>query len=167
MSDYTDLKSDYRIKIRYNPQYLYLKIMPGGVVMSKVKVLVLVIVSIMLYSIAAFAQDSDEKNQPVAEEKTQEKQMANEQIGNLITQIMSGNQKQMVATNDGGVIVMAGNKLLKYDKDLNLVKEAELKTRVELTFDVGSMQEMMKSMKGKYGKKNKMPEESSQEAEKK
>ena len=68
--------------------------------------------------------------------------------------------KQMVATSDGGVIVMAGHKLFKYDKDLNLVKEVELKTRVELTFDAGSLQDMMKSMKGKYGKKDKMKEES-------
>jgi hypothetical protein len=33
----------------------------------------------------------------------------------------------MVATQDGGVIVLAGNKLMKYDQDLNLVKEAEIK----------------------------------------
>ena len=34
----------------------------------------------------------------------------------------------MVASNDGGVIVLSGNKLYKYDKNLNLVKEAEIKT---------------------------------------
>jgi hypothetical protein len=33
----------------------------------------------------------------------------------------------MVATSHGGVIVMIGPKLLKYDKDLNLVKETEIK----------------------------------------
>ena len=33
----------------------------------------------------------------------------------------------MVATQDGGIIVLIGNKLLKYDKDLNLVKEVEIK----------------------------------------
>lgn len=135
--------------------------------MSRVKVLAFAIVSIMFCSVAAFAQGSDEKNQPVVEEKAQEKQMANEQMGGMIMQMMGSMQKQMVATNDGGVIVMAGNKLLKYDKDLNLIKEVELKTRVELTFDAGSMQDMMKSMKGKYGKKNKMTEEDSQEAGKK
>ncbi len=32
---------------------------------------------------------------------------------------------QMVATEEGGVIVLAGSKLMKYDADLNLVKEAE------------------------------------------
>lgn len=38
---------------------------------------------------------------------------------------------EMVATQDGGVIVMAGNKLLKYDKDLKLVKEVYVKTDME------------------------------------
>src|SRR3989338_11450246 len=36
----------------------------------------------------------------------------------------------MVASNDGGVIVLSGNKLYKYDKNLNLVKEAEIKTEM-------------------------------------
>lgn len=34
---------------------------------------------------------------------------------------------QMVATDEGGVIVLMGNKLTKYDADLNLVKEVEVK----------------------------------------
>ena len=34
---------------------------------------------------------------------------------------------QMVATDEGGVIVLAGNKLMKYDADLNIVKEVEVK----------------------------------------
>lgn len=33
----------------------------------------------------------------------------------------------LAATEDGGAIVMMGNKLMKYDKDLNLVKEVEIK----------------------------------------
>ncbi len=33
----------------------------------------------------------------------------------------------MVSSNDGGVIVLTGNKLYKYDKNLTLVKEAEVK----------------------------------------
>lgn len=37
----------------------------------------------------------------------------------------------MVASSDGGVIVLSGNKLYKYDKNLNLVKEAEIKTEME------------------------------------
>jgi hypothetical protein len=37
---------------------------------------------------------------------------------------------QMVATDEGGEIVLAGNKLMKYDADLNLVKEVELKVEM-------------------------------------
>ena len=51
-------------------------------------------------------------------------------------------QKQVVATNDGGIIVVAGNKITKYDKDLNVVKEVELK------MDMEGMQKMMDNMKG-------------------
>ena len=111
--------------------------------MRKVKVLALVIVSIMFCSVVAFAQGPDEKNQPVVEEKMQEKQMDKERMGGMVMQMMGTMQKQIVATNDGGIIIMTGNKLLKYDKDLNLVKEVELKTGVELKMDVGSMQEIM------------------------
>jgi hypothetical protein len=33
---------------------------------------------------------------------------------------------QMVATGEGGVIVLIGNKLIKYDANLDLVKEVEV-----------------------------------------
>jgi hypothetical protein len=48
---------------------------------------------------------------------------------------MMGN---LVATSDGGVVVMMGNRLYKYDKNLNLIKETEMK------IDMKSMHEMMK-----------------------
>jgi hypothetical protein len=35
--------------------------------------------------------------------------------------------KQMVSSGDGGVIIMSGHSLAKYDKDLNLIKEVEVK----------------------------------------
>jgi hypothetical protein len=37
---------------------------------------------------------------------------------------MTGN---LVATTDGGVVVLMGNKLYKFDKKLNLIKETEIK----------------------------------------
>jgi hypothetical protein len=46
----------------------------------------------------------------------------------------------MVASGDGGVIVMIGDKLMKYDKDLNLVKE------VQIAIDLNHMNEMMTKM---------------------
>ena len=48
--------------------------------------------------------------------------------------------KSMVATSDGGVIVMTANKLTKYDKDLNVVKEVDIK------MDMDGMQKMMTEM---------------------
>lgn len=43
--------------------------------------------------------------------------------------MMSGmmNKASMVASNDGGVIILSGHKLSKYDAKLNLVKEVEIK----------------------------------------
>jgi hypothetical protein len=49
--------------------------------------------------------------------------------------------KTMVASGDGGVIVMIGNKLFKYDKDLELKKEVEIKIDMEAMH-----KDMMKNM---------------------
>ena len=35
-------------------------------------------------------------------------------------------KENLVATSDGGVVVLSGPRLMKYDKDLTLVKEVEL-----------------------------------------
>jgi len=46
-------------------------------------------------------------------------------------------QCSLVATSDGGVAVIAGGKLLKYDRDLNLTKQ------IDLPIDVEAMQKRM------------------------
>jgi uncharacterized protein YdeI (BOF family) len=51
--------------------------------------------------------------------------------------------KSMVATSDGGVVVLVGNKIQKYDKDLALQKEVEIK------MDSMGAQKMMAPMAGK------------------
>lgn len=38
---------------------------------------------------------------------------------------------QMAVTDDGKVIIMAGHKLMKYDKDLELVKTVDLEIDIE------------------------------------
>lgn len=48
------------------------------------------------------------------------------------------NAGSLAATQDGGIVVQMGNQLLKYDKDLNLVKQTEIK------IDWEKMQKMMK-----------------------
>lgn len=44
----------------------------------------------------------------------------------------------IIATGDGGLVVMAGNKLSKYDKDLSLVKDVEFKMDMGLAGPAGS-----------------------------
>ena len=40
---------------------------------------------------------------------------------------MMGMHPMVVATSDGGVVILTGKRLVKYDNALNLVKEVELK----------------------------------------
>jgi len=40
-------------------------------------------------------------------------------------------ERSMIATNDGGVVVMVGNALYKYDKNLKLLGEAQIKIDME------------------------------------
>lgn len=68
-------------------------------------------------------------------------------------------KKEMVATSDGGVIVMSGNKLFKYDRNLNLKKEVEIK------MDMKGMHKMMKKMMKKCPTDEKMMGEETMEHE--
>jgi len=49
--------------------------------------------------------------------------------------------KTMTATPDGGVIVAVGNRLIKYDNQLNVVKDTEMKIDMNQMFS--SMQKIM------------------------
>lgn len=57
------------------------------------------------------------------------------------------NKTSMVAANDGGVIILNGQKLSKYDANLNLVKEVEIKSEAMTDGKMCSMCQM-KSDKG-------------------
>ena len=46
-------------------------------------------------------------------------------------------EKSVVATSDGGIVIVEANKITKYDKNLNVVKEVETK------MDMEGMKEMM------------------------
>ena len=50
-------------------------------------------------------------------------------------------QKQVVATTDGGVVVVIGNRLLKYDKNLKKIGEAEIDISEQ---EIADMQAKMK-----------------------
>jgi len=53
--------------------------------------------------------------------------------------------RAMVATEDGGVVVLSGEQLMKFDKNLNLVKKVELK------IDTAAMDRWMKEMGSRCG----------------
>ncbi|MBF0594589.1 MAG: hypothetical protein HQL22_06445 [Candidatus Omnitrophica bacterium] len=59
--------------------------------------------------------------------------------------------KKVVATSDGGVVVVMGNVMIKYDKDLNVVKEVEIKS-ASLAMPMEKMGPGCPMMKGKMMK---------------
>ena len=96
---------------------------------------------------AAFAQDSKgvadneamlqkgmKMNQEAREEQEEHGMMGKCPMCGMMKGMM---EKNMLATTDGGVVILIGNKLMKYDEELNLVKEVEIK------IDAASMQKNM------------------------
>ena len=92
------------------------------------KIIFSVLVMALLVSVTAFAEETEKGEMPGMSQGTS--------MDNPMGMPMQGMEKkcfpmmgraQMVATDEGGVIVLAGNKLMKYDAELNLVKEAEVK----------------------------------------
>ena len=110
--------------------------------MIRVRTLAVVIVSVLIaLSAIAFAQESDEMQGQMMSKEMKGSRMKKHPMGDMMMKKMG--DRQMLATEDGGVIIWAGNKLIKYDKDLNLVKE------VELEIDSEAMEKMMEKMKEK------------------
>jgi hypothetical protein len=95
------------------------------------KIFVCLIAALFLSPSITFAQSTLEQKEPAADEGKKDKQAKNEQMASMIMGMMGMMQKQMVSSNDGGVIILQGNKLIKYDKDLNLVKIVEVKASIE------------------------------------
>ncbi len=84
------------------------------------KIALAVVVLSFLLSVSAFAKETKKEEMPGM---SMDRSMGMPMPG--MGPIMG--KTQMVATDEGGVIVLAGNKLMKYDAELNLVKEAEVK----------------------------------------
>jgi len=93
----------------------------------------------------SFAQGMNEKmgDQPMMgkDMMTKEKMMEKCPMHGMMMKGMM--EKTIIATADGGVFVLVGNKLIKYDKNLNLVKEIEIKIDMEAMQK--NMMEMMKN----------------------
>jgi len=87
------------------------------------KIIWAVVALSLLIPVPAFAKETKEEMPGMSMDKPMGMPMAGME---KMCPPMMGNA-QMVATDEGGVIVLAGNKLSKYDADLNLVKEVEIK----------------------------------------
>jgi hypothetical protein len=112
--------------------------------MKKIIAIAFVAVFVIANAVISFAQDSSKTDKPVM--GMSKGMMGKAKIGHGMMAMcpnhgMMMGKGGMVASQDGGVIVMTGNKLYKYDKDLNLIKEAEVK------MDMEGMQKMMTEMK--------------------
>lgn len=116
--------------------------------MKRVGVFVLMAVfflAVALWSFGSFAEAMKGEGGPEAKEHKgmmgHEWKGPKEMMGPMMMKSMM--EKTLVATSDGGVVVLIGNKLIKYDKNLNLVKEVEIKVDMEGMKE--HMAEMMKN----------------------
>jgi len=118
----------------------------------KTGIAVITTVFILTLSGMAFAQMMD-KDKDAMGDKAGMKESKGDMMGMMGDKGMKGGmgmmhemmgsmmERKMIATSDGGVVVINGAKLDKFDKDLNLVKETELKP------DTAGMKSMMDQMK--------------------
>lgn len=110
--------------------------------MKKILFVLLAAVVCMSFLSVSFAKDMGEKK---LDNKDKGCPMCN------MNRMMMGGGKVLVATQDGGVVLMMGNKLIKYDAQMNIVKEAEIKMDMEAMKK--SMEEMKKNCPMCGGKK--------------
>lgn len=95
--------------------------------MKRIACMVVLTSLVLTASTISFAQGQEQmggQQQMMGQQQQMGQGMGQGMKGGMMHGMMSG---QMVAASDGGVIVMMGNKLYKYDKDLNLKKEVEIK----------------------------------------
>ena len=97
------------------------------------KIISAVVLLSLLISVPVFAEETKKEEMPAMSMNGPMGMSMNKPAG-MSTGMPMGmpmgsmmGKTQMVATDEGGVIVLAGNKLMKYDADLNLVKEADVK----------------------------------------
>jgi hypothetical protein len=138
------------------------------------KAILIALVMLLLVPALTFSQEKAEEGTTMGKGMMMQKEMAkpaekdamqgkHEKMGMMGIMGSMGMmmKKEMVATPDGGVIVMAGNKLLKYDKDLNLLKEVEIK------MDFEGMKKTMEKMKEECLMHKEMMEKKEEATEKK
>jgi hypothetical protein len=124
--------------------------------MRKALVVLFLAVSPVMFSLPVFAQDTAKMDPKMHEQMMQAGEgkaaaMGDDEMMMCRAKMMgkcpmhemmvkSATGRVMTATNDGGVVVLVGNRLMKFDKTLGLIKEVEIKQ------DIEGMQKMMMQM---------------------
>jgi hypothetical protein len=106
------------------------------------KIIFSVVVLSLLIAAPVFAEETEKSEMPGM---SMDRPMGMPGMGKMCPPMGTA---QMVATDEGGVIVLSGNKLAKYDADLNLVKEVEVK------MPMGPMGDKQCPMMGKMAKQD-------------
>ena len=101
---------------------------------------VLIFIAVALFTASGLVYAQEMKGGMMGSGMTGKGMMDGKMMG-MHGMMMKMMDRNVVATSDGGIVIVAGNKLTKFDKDLNLVKEVELK------MDTEGMQKMMDDMK--------------------
>ncbi len=129
---------------------------------NRVTCLVFMLLAVVTLSLPLYADcDSSERNGTMSEERESERGMMGggkmEMHGMMMKMMM---QKSVVATSDGGIVIVAGNKITKYDKHLKLVNEVETKMDIEdMEKKMKGMMKMCPLMKGGMKTREERPEE--------
>ena len=110
------------------------------------KRLVLLVTAVILVAFASYVVFAEQQKEQMGEGIEMQKggqmyPMSNCPMCPMMCKSMM--EKTLVATDDGGVILMAGCKLIKFDKDLNKVKEVPIEIDMKAMQD--KMQEIMKN----------------------
>lgn len=122
--------------------------------MKRIKLLAIITGCILIFTTICVAQSEETQTGQMGHMMGQKMKKGDQMqrrcpmgMGNMGKSMGEGNMpmcgmmgKTMVPSDDGGVIVMIGNKLYKYDKDLNLKKETEI------SVDYKNMKKMMMKM---------------------
>jgi len=88
------------------------------------------LISLLLAVSFSFSR-AEENNADIGYEKMAHSSMMEMKKNKFKEMHSMGRDRSLVATQDGGVVVLAGNKLLKYNQDLVLQKEVEIKSDME------------------------------------
>ena len=117
------------------------------------KIVFLTPVLMIVLSIGSLSFAEEMKGMDGKDSMMKKGMMGKDMMGHMMMKSMM--DKSVVPTSDGGIVIVAGNKITKYDKDLNVVKEADVKVDMEaMKKQMGDMMKMcpmmgdMKDMSG-------------------